>query len=201
MGYRFLRSLLLCAVFATAFAMQPGFPHRIGKPGVQIRYLSETDLPESTKAAITELVFWNLNTRDCIAHGSSVQEEIDVIRVAQASLNGRSADLLVQASDRCNCGGTGNCSFWVLRLRQNGLESLLATDMVQQFSVEKTRSHCYRDLMTATHGSATLQDLVLYRFDGKQYHASQCARVEYHRREDDSVSDKPTITSEECGTE
>jgi hypothetical protein len=33
-----------------------------------------------------------------------------------------------------------------------------------------------------------------------QYRATRCATVEYQIREDGSISDKPVITSEDCGS-
>jgi hypothetical protein len=107
----------------------------------------------------------------------------------------------VQASDNCNCGGTGNCSFWILREKPGGFDTLLATDMVQTFSMETSTRNGYKDVMTSAHGSAFYSDLALYQFDGKQYRKTHCAREEYKQREDGSFSDKPTITPTECGTE
>lgn len=172
----------------------------MGPPRVHIERLGQARLPASAKDAIVALVFQNLNPSDCVFPGRSLQQEIDAIRIAETKLSEQGTDLLVQASDNCHCGGTGNCSFWVLHQKPDGFETLLATDMVQQFSVEKTRSGGYKDLMTASHGSVFLQGLVLYQFDGKQYRATQCATAEY-RQEDDRVSDKPTITPEACETE
>jgi hypothetical protein len=77
----------------------------------------------------------------------------------------------------------------------------LATDNVQGFSVESTRTHGYRDLMTSSHGSATMHGLTLYKFDGKQYRQTDCAVEEYETREDGSTADKPTITSVQCEAE
>lgn len=200
---RLIAKLLFVSVLvAGAVAMQSSFPHTMGPPGVKIEYMGKSRLPQETKEAISDLVFHNLNPYECVRTGYTLQQEIDTIRVAEANLSGEGKDLLVQASDMCNCGGTGNCSFWILHQKPDGFETLLDTHMVQQFSVEPGRSHGFHDLMTASHGSAFLQDLVLYQFDGKQYRASQCARVEYHlsdKKKDghETVSDEPTISPAE----
>ncbi len=202
MGYRLAWTLLACAAAAAAFAGQQAFPHPIGPPGVRIERLGDAHLPRSTKDAIVALVFRNSDSSDCIFPDGPPRKEIDGIRIAETKLSEEGTDLLVQASDSCNCGATGNCSFWVLHQKPDGFETLLATNMVQQFSVEETRSGGYNDLMTASHGSAFLQGLVLYQFDGKQYRATQCATAEYHLQDDHTVSDEPTITPPKaCDTE
>lgn len=203
MGYRLAWTLLACAAAAAAFARQP-FPHPMGPPGVHIEELGQAHLPGSVKDAIVALVFPK-NPSHCVLPGHSLQQEIDGIRVAETKLSEQGTDLLVQASDMCNCGGppgNGNCSFWVLHQKPDGFETLLATDMVQQFSVEETRSRGYKDLMIASRGSQFIQGLVLYQFDGKQYRATQCATAEYHLKDDHTVSGEPTITPPEpCGSE
>jgi hypothetical protein len=196
----FRRDILIAiSVLLGVILPAQNFPHKMGTPGVRIEYLGKSDLPKTDKDAIVSLVFEGQVDKECVSRGRSEQQEIDSVRVARAKLGPKGEeDLLVQASDNCHCGGTGNCAFWVVRKTAGGLEPLLETDMVQVFSLEKSRTHGYTDILTSSHGSAFLSDLTLYRFDGKQYQAALCATIEYKIREDDSVSDEPTITSKDC---
>ncbi len=112
---------------------------------------------------------------------------------------GTEVNLLVQASDDCQCSATGNCEFWAVRQKGTRLELLLKTFMVQWFSVRNTRTNGYRDIQTSAHGSATFSELTLYKFNGKRYKAAQCWDRIYELQEDGSNAQKPTITAVPCG--
>ncbi|HEY5028687.1 MAG TPA: hypothetical protein VIK39_09790 [Candidatus Angelobacter sp.] len=197
MMLRFLSILLLCG----SLASQGGFPHPMGPPNVKAEYLGKAHVSPQERRAILSLVFAGNAPSTCVSSERTLAQEIDSIRIARASLAPGERDLLVQASDNCNCGGTGNCAFWILRERPGGFDTLLAADMVQTFSVEPSSSNGYKNVMTSAHGSASYSDLALYQFDGKRYRKTHCAGEEYTQREDGSFSDKPTITPTECGAE
>jgi hypothetical protein len=129
----------------------------------------------------------------------SFQEAIDTIRVARVKLGpSQEHDLLLQSSDNCSCGATGNCEFWAVRQNGTGFEVLLETDMVHFFSISKTRTNGYRDIETSAHGSATFSELTLYKFDGKQYRRAQCWDRVYELLEDSSNAKEPTVTAVPC---
>lgn len=181
--------------------LQGSFPHTIGKPNVKIEYLGKARVSGEEKSAILALVFAGTSVQSCTGFNRSEKEEIDSIRIARTNLKPRERNLLVQASDNCNCGGTGNCSFWILRERPHGFDTLLKTVMVQSFAIEPSSSNGYKDVITYAHGSASYGELALYQFDGKQYRKTRCAEEEYKLRDDGTFEEKPTITSGECGTE
>jgi hypothetical protein len=194
------------AVWATAASAAPAaqqpFPHVMGPPGARISYLGKAHLPKSEKDAIVALVFKDIAPQRCVSPERSLEQEIDTIRIARAALHTNAPEhLLVQASDACHCGGTGNCGFWVLERRGKGFRALLETEMVQQFSVERSRSNGYLDIMTSSHDSASLQGLVLYKFDGKKYRAADCASVEYEVKEDGNAAGPPRLTRMKCGAD
>lgn len=192
----------LATAAASFAALQQPFPHELGPPGVEIQYLGKAHVPKSEKDAIVAVVFKDVAPNQCIFPGRSLQQEIDTIRIARAALHTKAPEqLLVQASDSCHCGATGNCAFWVLERRGKGFHVLLETEMVQEFSVEQSRSNGYLDIMTATHGSAALSGLVLYKFDGKQYGAADCASVESEVKEDGSAAGPPKLTRTKCGAD
>src|SRR5262249_21248174 len=112
-----VRTLFVLAVTAASAAVAPRrpFPHEMGPPGVKIEYLGEAHLPEGDKDAILGIVFRDNPAEQCVSPDRSLQKELNSIRIARASLHTSApAQLLVQASDNCHCGATGNCSFWIL---------------------------------------------------------------------------------------
>ncbi|HET9363902.1 MAG TPA: hypothetical protein VFP71_02840 [Candidatus Angelobacter sp.] len=195
-----LRSLVLPFVFG-CLVLQGSFPHPIGKPNVKIEYLGKARVSAQEKGAIIALVFAGNSVQSCTGFNRNAKEEIESIRIARANLKQGEHNLLVQASDNCNCGGTGNCSFWILRERSDGFDALLKTFMVQSFAVEPSSSNGYKDVITYAHGSASYGELALYQFDGKQYHKTRCASEEYKLRDNDTFEEKPTITSTDCEPE
>ena len=194
---RFLAVSLLCG----SLIFQGSFPHSMGRPGVKIEYLGKANVSPAEKEAIVALVFAGLKPEDCVSFERNLEKEIDTIRIARARLGPGERNLLVQASDNCNCGGTGNCEFWILREKPDGFDTLLQTPMVQMFSVEPSRSNGHRDVVTYAHGSASYGDLTLYQFDGQKYHVTRCAFEEYEVRDNGSFSKKPTITPTDCRNE
>jgi len=184
-------------VFACVL-LPESFPHPMRQPNVKIEYLGKARVTPREKKEILALVFAERSVEACTGFERGVSEEIDSIRIARTSLKPREYNLLVQASDNCNCGGTGNCAFWIVRQGPDGFETLLKTDMVQSFAVEPSSSNGYKDIMTYAHGSASYGELALYQFDGKQYRKTRCADEEYKLRDDGTFAEKPTITATEC---
>jgi hypothetical protein len=193
-----LRFLLIPFMFGPM--TQGGFPHPMGKPNVKIEYLGKARVSAAEKSTIVSLVFAGTSVQACTGFNRNEKEEIDAISIARTSLHPGERNLLVQASDSCNCGGTGNCSFWILRERPGGFDTLLKTIMVQNFSLEPSSSHGYKDVITYAHGSATDGELKLYQFDGKQYRKTRCASQQYKLRDDNTFEEKPIITSIDCRT-
>jgi len=195
-----LGSLVMPFVFG-CIVLQGSFPHPIGKANIKIEYLGKARVSAQEKSAIVALVFAGTSVQSCTGFNRNEKDEIESIRIARANLKQGERNLLIQASDNCNCGGTGNCSFWILRERPDGFDTLLNTFMVQSFAVEPSSSNGYKDVITYAHGSASYGELALYQFDGKQYHKTRCAEEEYKMRDDGTFEKKLTITSGECGTE
>jgi hypothetical protein len=166
--------------------------------GHQSDVLHLARLSQSEVNAIAAIMFKDHAT-DCLEEIKSVQAAVLRAKPRWADLSGRAGrELIVRAADPCNCSPTGNCLFWVLRKNGTGFDVLLETDLVNNYSVKNSRTNGYRDLMTASHGSAYQSGLTLYKFDGKEYKASECMNREYELQEDGSVAKKPTITKVDC---
>jgi hypothetical protein len=196
MALKFVFSLVICLYFAVLAQ----FPHSMDDSGVHIERLAKVNLSPQDKQYIAKLVLGN-DPSKCLSFGNTLQGEIGNIRIFKTELAAGEQDLLIQASDGCNCGGTGNCSFWILRKNSSGFSTLLATRMVQMFSVEATGMNGHKDVMTSDHGSATSSDLALYQFDGEKYRNTRCAEEIYSEKEDGTISDKPMVTSVKCNSQ
>jgi hypothetical protein len=182
----------LLGVQKSSSALTESFP-------IRTEDLGQAHLSHSDKDAIVAIVFRNTDPSDCLWPERSLQEELASIRIAEARLTTTAEKyLLVQASDRCNCGGTGNCSFWVLRKKAKGFDILLDTDMVQTFALGRHSTQGFRDLRTSSHGSAFQSGLVHYQFDGKEYRAAECAESLYEVDDGGNVAKKPKITRVNC---
>jgi hypothetical protein len=75
---------------------------------------------------------------------------------------------------------------------------VLKRGSVQSFGFLKSRTHGCPDLVTWSHGSATMSGARLFRFDGYRYVASGGWDVEFEYLGDDGQivkPDKPRITS------
>jgi hypothetical protein len=193
-----LRFLLIPFVFGPI--TQGSFPHPLDKPNVKIEYLGKARVSAAEKSAIVALVFAGSNVQECTGFERNEKEEIEAIRIARTSLKPEERNLLVQASDDCNCGATGNCAFWILRERPGGFDTLLRTSMVQSFAVEPSSSNGYKDVITYAHGSASDGEMALYQFNGRRYRKTRCASEAYKLHDDGTFAEKPTITSIDCRT-
>lgn len=106
--------------------------------------------------------------------------------------------LTVAGQSQCFCSPAGNCEFWIFQLRNGKYREILDTNMVQMFGFLKTRKHGYPDLVTWSHGSATMYGGRLFRFDGERYVATGSWEEEYEFKGDNGQivkPDKPRVTS------
>jgi hypothetical protein len=127
----------MLALILALIPQQP-FPHEIHDSGIKVEYLGKAHLSQEEKTTIIKIVFGDQNPSECLAPGRTRTKELQAIRVARVALQtGQKTDLLIQTSDDCNCGGTGNCGFWILRSSGKGFDTLLETNMVQRFAVNQ----------------------------------------------------------------
>jgi hypothetical protein len=79
----------------------------------------------------------------------------------------------VVAQGVVNCSPTGNCPFWIFRRTRRGYKSLVE-EYGQTFTIQKTSTNGFRDIVVSMHGSATESGLTDYRFDGDVYRETGC---------------------------
>lgn len=118
-------------------------------------------------------------------------------RAEHLNLGGTPA-LVVQPNGENLCGGGGNCSFWVIDLRQRRI--LLSADGVQMFAVEPNSKRGLPDIITRTHESASEGDLIRWHFSGASYEPADCA-TEENADSDGNPLPQPKITTHPCTPE
>jgi len=79
---------------------------------------------------------------------------------------------------KAGCGATGNCPFWVFQKMGHGYMLLLRT-AAQRFNVEPRRTNGFRDIVVATHSSASESILTIYRYNAGTYRNVACYDAEW----------------------
>jgi hypothetical protein len=77
---------------------------------------------------------------------------------------------------------------------------LLYAEGIQSFTIERTRTNGFRDIVLAMHGSATESQLTLYKYANGAYHDVACYDANWTVLEGDTIRElkEPRITP--CGT-
>jgi hypothetical protein len=79
-----------------------------------------------------------------------------------------------QATDDEMCSPTGNCSFWIFQRGRAGYRLLLEKHAIQTFTIQRTQTNGFYDLVLGMHGSATQEELFVYQFRRGRYHRAAC---------------------------
>jgi hypothetical protein len=97
------------------------------------------------------------------------------------------------------CSPTGNCSLWFFRSTPHGY-ALLLDAIGQGFTVEKTATNGFRDLVVNMHSSATDQWLKVYRYARGRYWRVACYDADWAPLENGVVHQlkEPRITASPC---
>lgn len=103
---------------------------------------------------------------------SRLDEEAFSTRVKLIDLNqDGTPEVIAQAM--VACGASGNCPFWILRKEAGGYK-LLLDDSAETFTIQKTRTNGYADLVLALHDSAFEQTLDVYHYAKGEYAGGAC---------------------------
>jgi hypothetical protein len=124
-------------------------------------------------------------------------------RIKYVDLNGDGkAEVVAQAGgEESGCSPTGNCPFWILHRRGESYEILLDGE-AQTFTIQRTRTKGYLDIVLSRHGSAFESEARTYTFDGKFYREGSCFDVEWAALDSDDkmhTLKNPRITP--CGSQ
>jgi hypothetical protein len=168
---------------------------------------ASSQLSESEKRSlakiISRLVQPFMDDQD-IQSDSDLELLIQKTRVKLVDLNGDGIpEVLLQPSAyQLGCGATGNCTLWVFQKRITGYKLILDTrdrdgmGGIELITVTQARTRGFRDLILASHISATEKTLELYRFRRDAYKNTECylANWEYIDKEKFHSSRRPLIT-------
>jgi hypothetical protein len=94
------------------------------------------------------------------------------VKAVQIAKNFRA--FIAQGTGTSSCSPTGNCEFWVVKEVDSRFSILLHRRTVQTFTIQPKFSNGARDLVLGMHGSATQQQLTVFRFNGSKYRFVAC---------------------------
>jgi hypothetical protein len=101
----------------------------------------------------------------------------------------------VVAQGLVNCGATGNCPFWVLQKSNPGYEVLLEGE-AHAFTIQRSRTNGFCDIVLSTHGSYSSGGLTTYQYQEGVYKDVGCYNYEWTALEGEKVRElkEPRIT-------
>jgi len=133
------------------------------------------------------------STREITSEAELQQVVLDT-RIALIDLNDDGVAELV-AQGMVNCGATGNCPFWIFRKTKFGYELLLDGE-AQTFTIQKSKTGAFHDVVLSTHGSSSSGSLVDYHYEEGVYKETGCYYYDWTVIENDKVRElkEPRIT-------
>jgi hypothetical protein len=119
-------------------------------------------------------------------------------RVMAIDLNGDGVPEVV-AQGTVGCSATGNCPFWIFQKVAKGYRLLLEAEG-QAFTIQKTRTNGFFDVVVSMQGSATQSGLSDYHFKNGHYEETGCYSVEWDVLENGKLRELKEfrITSHRC---
>jgi hypothetical protein len=184
-----LVAAILC--FAAASAQQPQAFHWDWQISQELTYrqsLRDVKIPSREKQAIAAAVIRQLRP---VAADLEIQSP-DHLKKAALDTRVKLIDLNhdgtpeVIAQSIADCSPTGNCSLWVFQ-KTRGNYKLLLEGFGQTFTIQKTSTRGYRDIVVAAHSSAAVSGLTNYRYRDGAYHEAGCYSASWHVPEGDAV--------------
>ena len=100
----------------------------------------------------------------------------ELLSASAIDLGGGHQGLVIRGHGECLCSPEGNCDVWVFESGGGAPALLLRASEVQEVTAQEPASNGYRGLLTSMRVSASVSDLFLYQFDGKEYRLKQCMR-------------------------
>ena len=105
------------------------------------------------------------------------RERTSELRFRRISLAGGGNDaVMVRSVSPRDCGGTGNCPFWIFRSSDHHLHLVLPASWAEWAGLLAQRQGDLRDVFLSTRQSADASELLVYAFDGRIYRRKKCYR-------------------------
>lgn len=194
--------ILIATLLLTVLSAQAGASHASEPAAWPLTTLHEASTPLERFPAAERSVALSLLKPDLgpLVQGESSEQLNQVMRGFRAerlTLAGNPA-LIVQPSGNELCGGTGNCSFWIVDLRHRRV--VLNAVGIQSFAVHATRPGGVPEIITSSHASTYEQERVRWQFQGSSYQRESCATVDT-ASDDGQPYPTPKVTPHPCSIE
>ncbi len=168
--------------------------------------LKDAKMADADRAALAKAIESYIGAPDSkdpeMATEDQVEQAVLDANVKILALNqDEKAPLEVVAEIQRYCSPTGNCSMWFFRKTPQGYK-LLIDSIGQDFTVEKTTTNGFRDLVVAMHSSAFEKWLKVYRYAHGRYWRAACYDWDTQALGSDGEVhqlNEPRITPTPCG--
>jgi len=159
--------------------------------------LRRAEVTSTERAAIARAIANQLRQQLGLESEQELPDIALETRVKMVDLNGDGVpEVIAQGGERADCSPTGNCPFWVFQKSDHEYKLLFATNMVQTFTIEEKRSNGFRDIVVASHGSATQSGIRILRYSEGKYYQADCYSADWSVLEGDTVRElkEPRLT-------
>jgi hypothetical protein len=166
------------------------------------RSLRSANLPKIEKASLAKALANQLKPMMAdlgIESDKQFQEAILDTRIEMVDLNGDGSPEVI-AQGIPGCSPTGNCPFWIFQRMTHGYK-LLLDGFGQTFTVQRSRTNGFRDIVVAMHGSSTESTLTLYRYASSRYHDVECYEAAWSVLEGDTTRQLKEPRISPCGSQ
>lgn len=134
-----------------------------------------------------------------IASEKQLQEAALDTRIEMVDLNGDgSPEVIAQGTPACSA--TGNCPLWIFQRMTHGYK-LLLDGFGQTFTVQRSRTSGFREIVVATHDSATESGLIVYHYEHGVYHDVGCYQAAWSVLEGDTARQLKEPRISPCGSQ
>jgi len=169
---------------------------RGAKLTIQQRKAIVSAIADQIRPMMSEPGIVRTTTTSEIKSDAELRDAVLDTRATLIDLNGDGVPEVV-AQGMVNCGATGNCPFWIFRKAKHAYELLLDGE-AQTFTIQKSNTNGFHDIVLSDHGSSTSGGLRLYKYKGNAYVEVGCYTYDW-TLEDDKVRElkEPRVTP--CG--
>jgi hypothetical protein len=156
--------------------------------------LAKANTPDADKREIAAAIAARLRPNDDNGSGLRPHNAALATRVKFTDLNHDEVPEVV-AQSMADCSPTGNCSIWVFQKRSHGYKMLLK-GFGQAFTIQKSRTNGYNDIVLAAHDSAFDSGLTVFQYSDGAYADTACYFASWRVLQRDSYVDlkEPRIT-------
>lgn len=156
--------------------------------------LAKANIPQSDKNEIAAAIAARLRLDDDTSSDRQLYNAALDTRVKFIDLNHDGVPEVV-AQPLADCSPTGNCSIWVFQKQNHGYRMLL-NGFGQTFTIQKSRTNGYDDVVLAAHSSAFDSGLTVFQYRHGAYADTACYNATWRILQGDSYVDlkEPHIT-------